>query len=57
MKLTRDHIIHQERVSAREFTRMAQAARNAGDVGREIEMTLAAEFASEQADKLEREAA
>ena len=56
MKLSRHHIIEQERVSAREFTCMAQAARDVGDVGREAEMSIAAEIATQQADKLERTA-
>lgn len=53
MKLTREAIVHQERVSAAEFTRKAQAAARVGDVGREAEMSLAADMAMEQVLRLE----
>lgn len=57
MRLTREHIIRHERVSAAHFTRAAQAARDVGDLDLELEMTTAAATATQQADRLERMAA
>jgi len=53
VKLTRTEIIKQERMSAAEFHREALAAKREGNLAREAEMSLAADIARAQADRVE----